>query len=287
MLTRLTAWICLLCAICGGFAGSSAHAQVQTLTAEDQKLDCPGVRAALADLAVQSKRSEAQVRKETGAAPATIAQLFQPPPPTAAAIQVKKLRLRSDALTTLSSSKGCNRLDATAKSRLGGAIAKPDKTLAERCDVRGELSLQDCAEDVAKWRCRADAGKGRAYLVCLDQTAERVITASGYDVTTLAHYDPGCGDVAVPSTCSVFTANRSGPETKWCKRTSETVIEVCDSPKAGTPAIAAVADARKTKPAAAPVADKPAARVLPPGTSCHPVACKLGTSCNRLCSPPD
>jgi heat shock protein HslJ len=287
MLIRLTASIFLFCAAFGVLAGSSDQAHAQALTAEDQKLDCPGVRAAIADVAVQIKRSEAQVRRETAAPPTTLAQMFESKPPTASATQIKTLRVRSDALTTLSGTKGCNRLDVMAKSRLGGAIVKPEKPVAERCDVRGELSLQDCAEDVAKWRCRGDASKGRAYLVCLEQTAERVITASGYDVTTLAHYEPGCGDVAAPATCSVFATNRSGPETKWCKRTSETTINVCDPPKAGTPAIATVADAKKAKTAAAPVAEKPAASVLPPGSICHPVPCKLGTSCNRLCGPPD
>ena len=292
MSIRRTAWICLLCIALSAVTVSSGQARAQALAAEDQKLDCPGVRAALADMAVQIKRSEAQVRKETATAPATIAQIFQSTPATATAIQAKKLRARSEALTALSGAKGCSRLDVMAQSRLGGAVVKPEQPLAERCSVRGELGLQDCAEDVAKWRCRADAAKGRAYLVCLDQTAERVISASGYDVTTLAHYDPGCGDVTAPATCSVFTTNRAGPETKWCKRTSETTIEVCDPPKAGTPAIAAVPDGKKAKKAAAPVTasatpEKPEPAKLPPGTICHPVACKLGTSCNRLCGPPD
>jgi hypothetical protein len=288
MLTRLPAWLCLICVTLGSFGSlfDQAHA-AESLTEQDRKLDCPGVRAAIADMAVQVKRAESVVRKENVAPPTSLAQMFQSATPTAAATLVKTLRVRSKDLTALSGTKGCNRLDEMAKSRLGGAIVKPLKPLTERCDVRGELSLQDCAEDVAKWRCRGDASKGRAYLVCLDQVAERVITASGFDVTALAGYDPGCVDLAAPATCSIFVANRTGPDTKWCKRTSETAIDVCAPPKAGTPAIASVADDKKPKKAATSIADKPAVTALPPGTTCHPVPCQLGTSCNRLCSPPD
>ena len=149
MLIRLTAPIFLFCVIFGVLAGSSDQVHAQALTAEDQKLDCPGVRAAVADVAVLIKRSEAQVGKETAAPPATLAEMFRSAAPSANATQLKNLRVRSAALATLSGTKGCNRLDAMAKSRLGGAIVKPDKPIAERCDVRGELSLQDCAEDVA------------------------------------------------------------------------------------------------------------------------------------------
>jgi hypothetical protein len=278
--------------MCGSFGliefrlTKPAHA-AEALTEQDRKLDCPGVRTAMADVTLQIKRAEAVVRKENIAPPTSLAQMVQSAPPTAAATLVKTLRGRSAALTALSGTKGCNRLDEMAKSRLGGAIVKPQKPLTERCDVRGELSLQDCAEDVAKWRCRGDASKGRAYLVCLDQVAERVITASGYDVTTLAGYEPGCGDLAAPATCSIFVANRTGPDTKWCKRTSETAIDVCAPPKPGTPAIASVADNRKATKAATPVADNAAASALPPGSTCHPIPCQLGTSCNRLCGPPD
>ena len=116
--------------------------------------------------------------------------------------------------------------------------------------------------------------------------AERLITATGYDVTTLAHYDPGCADVTTPATCSIFANNRSGPETKWCKRTSETAIDVCEPPKSGSPAMATVAHNTPAKAAASPT-DKSPAAALPPGTTCRPVPCQLGTSCNRLCSPPD
>jgi hypothetical protein len=297
MLFRFQAWICRLCIGLIGLAltwSSPGLAATPTatpapvvLTDQDHKLDCPAMRATQADVAVQIKRAEAAVRKETAVPPTSLVQMFQSAPPTAAALQLKALRVRAAALSTLGGSKGCNKLDLMAQSRLGGAIVKPVKPLAERCDVRGELSLQDCAEDVAKWRCRAEASKGRPYLVCLEQVAERLITASGYDVTRLAHYDPGCGDVAAPATCSIFVTNRSGPETKWCKRTSETTIDVCDPPKSATPVIAAVAERKSGKVAATPATDKPAVSALPPGSICRPVACQLGTSCDRLCGPPD
>ncbi len=288
MLNRLPAWFCLIGLLIGGFGNLITPANAaELLTEQDRKLDCPGVRAAIADVTVQIKRAEAVVRKENAVPPTSLAQMFQSALPTAAVSLVKTLRGRSKDLATLSGTKGCNRLDEMARSRLGGAIVKPQKPLTERCDVRGELSLQDCAEDVAKWRCRTDASKGRAYLICLDQVAERVITASGYDVTRLAGYEPGCVDLAAPATCSIFVANRTGPDTKWCKRTSETSIDVCQPPKAGTPAIASVAADQQVKKTATPATNKPAAPALPPGSTCQPLACQLGTSCNRLCGPPD
>jgi hypothetical protein len=297
MLFHIHAWFFLTCAgisaLAGlshsGFAAAPASASPAVLTDQDHQLDCPGLRAIQADVAVQIKRAEAQVRKETAAPPTSLVQMFQSAPPTAAALQVKVLTVRAAALFTLGSSKGCNKLDVMAQSRLGGAIVTPAKPVAERCTVRGELSLQDCAEDVAKWRCRADAAKGRAYLVCLEQVAERVLTASGYDVTTLANYDPGCGDVTAAATCSVFVTNRSGPDTKWCKRTSETTISVCEPPKAGMPVIAAARNDKDGKAATpvAPAADKPLPAALPAGSICRPVACQLGTGCDRLCGPPD
>jgi hypothetical protein len=285
---RLTAWICLICLFVGGLGITSKSAlAADVLTPQDHKLDCPGVRTALADTALQIKRAEAKVRKETAAPPMSLAQMLQTAPVTAANTAVKAWRGRSTALTALSREKGCNRLDEMAKSRLGGAIVKTVVPLAERCDVRGELGLQDCAEDVAQWRCRNQQTKGRDYLVCLDQVAERVITASGYDVTNLAGYDPGCVDITLPATCSVFAPNRSGPDTKWCKRTSDATIDVCEPPKVGTPAIADVSDDKKPKKAATTAADNPPASTLPPGTICRPIPCQLGTSCNRLCGPPD
>jgi hypothetical protein len=277
--SSLPAW--LTCLLIGSLAASiglmsQPAVAAEPVTDQDRKLDCPGLRAAIADVTVQIKRAEAVIRKETANPPTSLVQMLQPAPPTATAKLAKTL------------------LDTMAQSRLGGAVAKPPKSSVERCHVRGELSLQDCAEDVAKWRCRQDATKGRAYLVCIDQVAERVITASGYDVTTLAHYDPGCGDVAAPATCSVFVTNRTGSETKWCKRTSETTIEICEPPKPGTPSIATAAVAKPEtklgkpgKHAPTPVADKPAATALPPGSVCRPVPCQLGTSCDRLCGPPD
>jgi hypothetical protein len=286
---RFPTWICLSAIAVAGLILSvgttSRAAAAENLTDADRKLDCPGVRAAVADVTVQIKRTDALLRKETAAPPTSLAQMMTATPPTPTALLAKALKLRFKALDALAAAKGCNRLDNLAKSRLGGAV-KPEKPAAERCDVRGELGLQDCAEDVAKWRCRAEAGKGRAYIVCLDQVAERLITASGYDVATLAHYDPGCIDATAPATCSIFADNRSGPETKWCKRTSEASIDVCEAPKSGTPAIVADAGSKPAK-AAAPVAHKPVAATLPPGTICRPVPCRLGTSCNRLCGPPD
>jgi hypothetical protein len=292
MLTRPSTRTWLICLLIGSFSATVAttsHRAVaaEPLTDQDRKLDCPGVRAAVTDVTVQIKRADAVIRKENTAAPTSLVQMLQSAPPTATAKLAKSLRERSKALATLSNTKGCDRLDTMAQSRLGGAITKPPKADVERCHVRGELSLQDCAEDVAKWRCRAEATKGRAYLVCLDQVAERVITASGYDVTTLAHYDPGCGDVASPATCSVFSNNRTGSETKWCKRTSDSTIEICEPPKPGTPTIAGVAAAKAPTKAAAPAADKPIAPTLPPGSVCRPIPCQLGTSCDRLCGPPD
>jgi hypothetical protein len=290
MLIRFPAWICLTCIAITSFVtiavSQTDKAQAaEALTDLDRKLDCPGVRAAVADIAVQIKRNDAVLRKETATPPSSLAQMLQSAPPIAATLHGKTLRQRSTALTKLSTDKGCNRIDEMSKSRLGGAI-KSNKPPVERCDVRGELSLQDCAEDVAKWRCRAESGKGRVYLVCLEQVAERVITASGYDVTVLASYEPGCADITLPATCSVFANNRSGPDAKWCKRVNEASIEVCEPPK-GTPALAAVAADKTPNPSASPAASKTLASTLPNGTTCRPLPCQLGTSCNRLCAPPD
>jgi hypothetical protein len=154
-----------------------------------------------------------------------------------------------------------------------------EKPTSDRCAVRGQLALQDCVEDIAQWRCRADQTKGAAYIVCLDRVAEQVIRASGFDSTALANFDPGCGDVAVPATCSVFSDDRTGTETKWCKRLDEATIGVCDQPR-GPIAAAAPPGKNDKVPSATAVST-----ALPAGTICNPVPCKLGT-CNRLCGPP-
>jgi hypothetical protein len=252
------------------------------LTEQDRALDCPGLRTVVADTAFQLKKAEAAVRKANAAPASSVQQLFQrqTAAPTPADIQVKALQTRAEALAALSGSKGCDKLDGMTKSRLGAPLIKPvDKPAADRCNVRGELALQDCVEDIAQWRCRADQDKGATYVVCLDRVAEQVIRASGFDSTTLAHFDPGCVDPANPATCSVFADDRTGPETKWCKRLDEANLEVCEPPKG--PQTVAAAD--KTGISTPPVTA--AAVPLPVGTACKPEPCKLGT-CNRLCGPP-
>jgi hypothetical protein len=256
------------------------------LTAQDRALDCAGIRGAIADVTLQLKKAGAQLRKDAAAPPASLAKMFETQPDTQTEKLATALRNRSKNLGSLSSAKGCDRLDAAFKSqlggsRLGGAIKPKPPEAADRCQVRGELGLKDCVEDIAKWRCR-DEGKSAAYIVCLDKIADKLITASGFDSTAMVHYDPGCG-ATIPATCSVFADNRNGPDVRWCKRLNEATIEVCDPPKAGAAVAAPVAvknSVVRPAPAAASATERPA------GATCRPLACALGT-CERLCAAPD
>jgi hypothetical protein len=267
-------------------AQSASPVAAAAVTDADRKLDCAGLRSAVAELAFQIRQSELQAANERSAPAASLAAMFariDAPPGKAAQESATANRRRSNALVALAAGKGCGHLDGAEHLRAatmpGGqsisGLGKPAAaSLGDRCPTHNESALEDCVEDIAMWRCRSQSAKGRDYVLCLDAVALKVVAASGFERAGLRHYQPGCADAAAPGTCTVFSNSRGGPVTQWCKRTSETAIEVCDPPKAVP---AAAAPAAPTTPAAAPV--------KPVGVNCRPVACKLG-HCNRLCGPP-
>ena len=273
----------------------------------DRKLDCRGLKSAVTDLVDQMKRLQVAALKENNAPAQTLARLYArssdvPGAGLEAIEDYRPLRARAEALAGLAATKGCDRIDVAALMRTAAAPARAQQ---DRCRVRTDFALEDCVEDIAQWRCRALAGKGRAYLECLDKVAVSVIAASGFERTRLIHFDPGCNDKAYkPDTCSVFSNDRNGPGKQWCKRVDESAIEVCEI---STGKAAAGAGFAPAFPKAIDLANPPRAKrdspvggiftnpkaaganTDPPKAgekiNCRKVQCNLGT-CNRLCAPP-
>ena len=254
------------------FAKSPAPAATAALTDYDRKLDCKTLNIAVLDLVDQMKRRQVQAQKESRAPAPTLARLYaRASGPTGAGIEALEgyapVRVRAEALAALGASKGCDRIDVAARM---GTAAVPTRALSDRCRVRSDFELEDCVEDIAQWRCRLLAGKGRGYLECLTKVGAQVITASGFEPTRLAHYDPDCTDKTyAPASCSVFSNDRNGAGTTWCKRVDEAVIEACD-----------VADAKSVAKSGGKSGSKVGDRL-----NCQKVQCSLGT-CKRLCAPP-
>ena len=251
--------------------------------ADDRQLDCETLRKVVTGLIDQLKRLRAYAQIERDLPPTTMARMvarWQGPPGAGLenAEKYPPVRLRTDTLAALHAEKGCGRIDVAA---LLATLEAPPRTTPDRCHVRTDLDLEDCVEDISQWRCRSFAGKGRAYLECLEKVAVQVIAASGFVRSRLAHYAPDCTDYAyAPATCSVFSNDRGGPGTKWCKRVDERAIEECDVVTPGTarPVVARPSGAQRVN--ATPIPPKDATK-----TNCHRIDCGLGT-CNRLCAPP-
>jgi hypothetical protein len=236
------------------------------VTADDRALDCAGLKAVILDLVDQLQRARAAGLKESAALPVTLtAWAARVSGPLGAGIEALQNavagRARTEALARLHASKTCGRIDVAALLQ-PAAIAVPDRP--DRCMVRTDSALEDCVEDIAQWRCRGFAGKGRAYLSCLDQVGRQVIGASGFQLGRLARFDPDCSDRAYgAASCSVFSNSRGrGTGTMWCKRIDASTLESCD-----------IADGKSG-------AGKVGERI-----NCRKVRCDLGT-CNRLCAPP-
>ena len=285
------------------FAKSRSNASA-TLSDFDRKLDCQGLASAVAELVDQMKRLQAAARKESAAPAANLARLSarssNAPGAGIEALEDHRLaRARADALAALAAAKGCVGVDVASSMRLA---ATPPLTSQDRCRVRSNFELEDCVEDIAQWRCRALAGKGRSYLECLEKVGLSVISASGFERPRLAHFGPGCNDKSYkPDTCSVFSNDRNGAGTQWCKRLDEAAIEVCDiaagKPKAesSAPKTEQLQDRTSRKGAGSPLGNifaQPTRAPVKDGatkdsrkTNCHKVQCGLGT-CRRLCAPP-
>jgi hypothetical protein len=266
---------------------------------EDRNLNCPALHSTVLDLVDQMKRLLVQARKEERSPAPTVYQMMQrawgPPEAGNKALEdYQRLHVRTHALAEVFAAKRCGNLDVAALLK---PVAVPTIPATDRCRVRTELGLEDCVEDIAQWRCRRFAGRGRDYLECLDKVAVRVIAASGFQKSRLARYDPDCTNKTYdPSSCSVFSNDRNGAGTEWCQRVDEANIKVCDQASgrsAATPGPTKNGTQRKSSDRGSQTQSKGGmsdpSKVSPSKggiqTNCHNVQCTLGT-CNQLCSPP-
>ena len=263
-----------------------------TLSEQERKLDCANLKAVVVDYVDQIKKAQALARKEQNAPAPDLVSMFQRATGPAgsglkALDDVPGLRAHANALIAHYAAKGCGQIDLAALSKpaLAPVVAN------DRCQSRTELELEDCVEDIAQWRCRTVAGKGRAYLECLEQVAERAIKASGFQKTRLLHYEPECSDrfYGVAS-CAVFTSNRVRSGTQRCHRVDDATIEVCtvsDKPvSAAAPSRTAGSLLQKSARKGADASPGPVSQAAAPApSSCHKVACAPG-ACRRLCDPP-
>jgi hypothetical protein len=266
---------------------------------EDRNLNCPALHSTVLDLVDQMKRLLVQARKEERSPAPTVYQMMQrawgPPEAGNKALEdYQRLHVRTHALAEVFAAKRCGNLEVAALLK---PVAVPTIPATDRCRVRTELGLEDCVEDIAQWRCRRFAGRGRDYLECLDKVAVRVIAASGFQKSRLARYDPDCTNKTYdPSSCSVFSNDRNGAGTEWCQRVDEANIKVCDQASgrsAATPDPTKNGTQRKSSDRGSQTQSKGGmsdpSKVGPSKggirTNCHNVQCALGT-CNQLCSPP-